>query len=409
MRARGKEAVAVKTLLKNALLWQYAPAPAFAAGELLIEDDRIVAQGAPDTLHALDARVLDMQGARIAPGLVDIHPHGRAGGDFIGADAQMLARMARSYALSGTTSVMPTLASAPIEDYTRAAERIASASNTDGGARYLGLHLEGRYLHVQKRGAHAEHLLAPLDASELSALHERMCRPFKGQKPPFRLSAAFELDGGGSFTATARSLCASLSLAHTSASYDQAMQAIGNGIDSFTHLFNAMPPLHHREGGAVAACFDAVAAGKDIFGELICDGLHISPEMVRLAYRALGREHTLLITDSMEGTGWPDGKYSIAGQTVFLKDGRARTEDGSLAGSTLSLIDAVRNLCEMCRVPLEDAILCASRNPARLIGMQDAVGSLDAGCYADLLVLDAHEPTFLEVWLGGNRITEGAI
>jgi N-acetylglucosamine-6-phosphate deacetylase len=131
--------------------------------------------------------------------------------------------------------------------------------------------------------------------------------------------------------------------------------------------------------------------------------------MVRLAYRALGREHTLLITDSMEGTGCPDGKYSIAGQTVLLKNGRACTEDGSLAGSTLSLIDAVRNLCEVCRVPLEDAILCASRNPARLIGMQDAVGSLDVGCYADLLVLHAHEPTLLEVWLGGNRITEGAI
>lgn len=397
----GKEAKAMKTLLKNALLWQYAPAPAFVAGELLIEGDRIVAQGAPDTLDAVDARVLDMKGARIAPGLVDIHTHGRAGSDFVSADAPSLARMARSYAGTGTTSVMPTLASAPMEDYVRAAERIATASRTEGGARYLGLHLEGRYLNPQKRGAHAEHLLAPLDESELSALHERMCRP-----SPFRLSAAFELDADGSFASRAKSLGMSLSLAHTAATYDEATQAIDAGVSSLTHLFNAMPPLHHRAGGAVVACFDAAANGKDVMGELICDGLHISPEMVRLAYRALGRDHTILITDSMEGTGCPDGHYTIAGQAVLLQNGRACTEDGALAGSTLSLMDAVRNLCAMCQVPLEDAILCATRNPASMIGMQHIVGSLDVGCCADLLMLDAREPTLLEVWLGGKALGE---
>lgn len=397
----------MKTLLTNAMLWQYTPTPAFVAGELLIKEGRVIAQGALGSLPRQDADLMDMNGARIAPGLVDIHTHGRAGGDFISADEQTLSDMARSYLCAGTTSVMPTLASAPMDDFVRAAERICAASNTKGTARYLGLHLEGRYLNPQKRGAHAECLLAPLDASELSALHERMCHPFGKPTPPFRLSAAYELDEDGLFAATAKALGMSLSLAHTAASYDQTRRALDTGVQSFTHLFNAMPPLHHRAGGAVSACFDAAAEGKNIFAELICDGLHIAPEMVRLAYRALGCDHTILVTDSMEGTGCPDGRYTIAGQAVVLKDGRACTEDGALAGSTLSLWDAVCNLCDMCAIPLAHALLCATRNPARLIGLDADVGSLDVGCFADLLVLDAHDNVIREVWLGGKRCEEG--
>lgn len=398
----------MKKLFKNAAFWRAYPTPAFTDGELLVENGSIIAHGAPGTLSAEDAETVDLGGALVAPGLVDIHTHGRAGGDFSSADTATLCRMARSYLASGTTTVMPTLASAPLDDYVTAAARIAATCDTPNGARWLGLHLEGRYLHPAKRGAHASELLAPPNAGELNALHERMCRPFiqKGLPIPFRAAAALELDTDGSFAAMARSLGIRLALGHTTATYEQAMSAIAQGAGAFTHLFNAMPPLHHRGGGAVAACLEAAAQGMDVYGELICDGVHISPEMVRLAYRSLGPEHTLLITDSMAGAGCPDGQYFLAGLRVTVKDGRALTDDGTIAGSTLSLWQAVKNLSDFCHIPLSEAICCATHNPARLCGLEENLGSLEVGARADLLVIDPDRITPVAVYLAGEPCTE---
>lgn len=393
----------MKQIFKNALLWRATPTPAFVAGELLVENGVIIARGNPDTLRADDARIIDLGGAFVAPGLIDIHTHGRAGGDFSAADTQTLVRMAHSYLASGTTTVMPTLASAPFDDYVAAAERITATANTPGGARWLGLHLEGRYLHPAKRGAHAHELLAPLDGNELNDLVARMHHP-----SPMRLTAAFETDTDGSFARTANQLGLSLSLGHTTANYTEACEAIRRGVRSFTHTYNAMPPLHHRDGGAICALFDAAARGEDIFGEFICDGLHISPEMIRLAYRQLGYRHTLLVTDSMAGTGCPDGHYMLAGLSVTVKNGRAVTDEGALAGSTLSLWQAVLNLAEFCSIPLAEAIFCATHNPAQLCGVADTLGSLEVGAHADLLVIDADRLSLTAVYLAGEMRAEGA-
>lgn len=394
----------MKTLFVNAKLWHHTPDCDFVAGELAVANGVIVACGAPDTLpRDSETDVIDVGGALIAPGLIDVHTHGRAGGDFASADVETLRRMAHSYAETGTTTVMPTLASAPLEDYVTAAERIAATADTEQGARWLGLHLEGRYLNPEKRGAHAAELLAPLDASELSALHERMCRPF-ATPPVLRLSAALELDTDGRFAQAARQKGILLSLGHTAATYAEAIQAIENGAHCLTHLFNAMPPMHHRAGGPIAACFDTAARGGEVYGELICDGLHIAPEMIRLAWRALGPDHTLLITDSMQGTGCPDGDYAIAGQRVILKQGRALTEDGALAGSTLSLWEAVCNLSDMCDISLAEAIRCATYNAARLIGQTHRLGSLEVGCSADLLVIDNSSRTVQAVFVQGREV-----
>jgi N-acetylglucosamine-6-phosphate deacetylase len=153
------------------------------------------------------------------------------------------------------------------------------------------------------------------------------------------------------------------------------------------------------------ACFDAARESKNIFGELICDGLHIAPEMIRLAYAMLGVDHFALISDSMEGTGCPDGDFSIAGQHVTLRDGRAYTDDGALAGSTLDLIDGVRNLMNFCNIPLAQALVCATRNPARLGGIDHLVGVLAPGRYADLLLLEQEDSrvTVRDVYVGGVR------
>ncbi len=397
----------MKTLLINAKLLTFEPAPAFVAGELLFEDGIILAIGEPNELPRDGVTVIDACGALVSPGLVDVHTHGRAGGDFTSADTALLQQMSRSYLEAGATTVMPTLASAPYDEYGHAADRIASVAKSPSGARYIGLHLEGRYLHPAKRGAHASELLAPLDAAELQALNERMCRPYQqaGLPCPMRLSAALELDKDGRFSAIANGLGIGLSLGHTTATFDQATAAIEHGARGFTHLYNAMPPLHHRAGGAIMACFDAANAGKDVYGELICDGLHIAPEMIRLAYTMLGVNHTVLISDSMEGTGCPDGDFSIAGQHVSVKDGRAYTDDGALAGSTLGLLDGVRNLMAFCRLPLAHALTCATRNAARLAGIDAHVGSLAPGRYADLLLLDEYDGNVVvrAVYVGGIR------
>lgn len=398
-----KKAKQRKTLLCGGMLLNTELAD-FVPGELLIENGIIIAVGAPGTLPREDATVLDVSGACIAPGLIDIHSHGRAGGDFVSADVPTLVRMSHSYLDAGVTTVMPTLASAPFEEYPLAAERIRSAAEIADGARFLGLHLEGRYLNPKKRGAHASTLLAPLDAEELTDLHTRMSRPHGDilsyyQKPtPVRLSAALECDANGSFTATAQQLGIVLSLGHSEASYTQAMDIIARGVNCFTHLFNAMPPLHHRDGGAVAACFDGGA-----YGEIICDGFHISPHMIRLAYRLLGRERTVLISDSMEGTGCADGNYRIAGMDVTVKEGKAYTTDGAIAGSTLGLLDAVRNLAKFCDIPVAHALCCATINPARAAKIDDYVGSLTAGHAADLLILDIrdNEITLTDIMVAG--------
>ncbi len=393
----------MRLLFKNAAFWRPYPTSAFANDALLVEDGIIIARGAPDTLDAEGAQIIDLGGALVAPGLVDLHTHGRAGGDFTSADAETLSRMARSYLASGTTTVMPTLASAPLDDLVLAAERIEATANTKGGARWLGLHLEGRYLHPDKRGAHARELLAPLDANELAELLCRMRYP-----SPMRLTAALETDTDGSFFDVADRLGVHLSLGHTTASYEQTSELIGWGLQSLTHTYNAMPPLHHRGGGPIAALFDAAMQDRRVYGELICDGIHISPEMIRMSYRILGCRHTLLVTDSMEGAGCPDGRYTIAGMAVTVKDGRAVTDDGALAGSTLSLWQAVRNLAEFCDIPLAEAVCCATHTPARLCGAENKLGSLEVGAHADLLAIDPERQTLLAVYLAGERCAEVA-
>ncbi len=367
----------------------------FSEGDLLVCDGRIASVSAGAALAASAAvdEVFDAHGQAIIPGLVDVHTHGRAGGDFGSAEGEQLTRTLSSYLASGVTTVLPTLASAPLDDLHSAIDRINAAAETakdDPTLPYVaGIHLEGRYLNPAKRGAHAPELLAPLDADELEPLLSRI----HGAR---HLSAALELEGGDAFLDRALSLGATVGLGHSAADYATATRLIGRGAIAMTHLFNAMPPLHHRDGGAVAAGL----LSSTTFCELICDGVHIAPEMVKLAY-TLARERLVLITDSMEATGCPDGEYRIAGMPVTVKDGRAVTHDGAIAGSTLSLWQAVLNLSAFAEIPLEDALFAATMAPAREIGLADEIGSLEVGKRADLLVLNDRLTTVDRIMCGG--------
>ena len=364
----------MRILVRNGLVYQNS-VRSFLPLDILIDNGRIAALSPVGKFDGCDADVIDASGLRLTAGLIDVHTHGISGSDFLLADTDALLRMSRSYLSHGVTTVMPTLASAPLDIMISAAERIRDFAPDGCGARFCGAHIEGRYLNPKKRGAHAEELLAPLSADELDEFSALGLENL-------HISAAFELDFDKSFIKKARANGATLSLGHTNAAYAEARELEDLGVMAYTHLYNAMPPLHHREGGPVTACLLG-----DAFGELICDGIHVSREVVLLTQK-IKRDRLVLISDSMEATDSPDGEYSIAGNPVTVCNGIARTLDGALAGSTLTLDRALQNLMEICSIPLEDAIINATEAPAREVGIFDDCGSLDVGKRADALFID---------------------
>ncbi len=332
----------------------------------------------------------DLGGMRVIPGLCDIHTHGRAGFDFAHADDSALSTMAKSYAAVGTTTVMPTLASEPYETLLDAMRRLGAHEQGQRECRFLGTHLEGRYLSPARRGAHKSDLLAPPDERELTAF-------LAGSRLPLRISMAPELAGAVAFAKVAAENGVILAVAHSDATFDEAMAATARGFSIFTHHFNAQRPFHHRDPGTVGAGLLSSAAI-----ELICDGFHLHEGTVLLAHR-LKNGNILLVTDSMEGTGCPDGTYAIAGLGVTVKNGLALQEDGTIAGSTLNLFDGMKNYIRFAGATLPEAIDAASILPAKAAKIDREIGSLSVGKYADFLVLD-DELNLLSVYIGGEKL-----
>ena len=378
----------MKRIIKNGLVYRNS-SRSFLEMDVLIEGREILSVGERGAFDNIDASVTDAHGMRLTSGFIDVHTHGICGVDFLGATDEGLRRASKGYLLHGVTTVMPTLASAPLDEMIASAKKIADFCE-DGGASFCGVHIEGRYLNPQKKGAHAIELLASLDAKELS-LFESV------GLSALHISAALELDTSYEFLKKAQDIGATVSLGHTMATFSESRELEKRGVSAYAHLFNAMPPLHHRDGGAVAACLLGNA-----YGEVICDGIHVSPEMVLLAYKLKG-ERITLISDSMEATDCPDGDYSIAGNPVRVENKIARTLDGALAGSTLTLDRALANLMSFCGIRLEDAIISATESPAREVGIFDKYGSIDENKMADILFISADELKINAVMKNGEE------
>lgn len=367
----------------------------FYTGDLLVRDGKIASVGTGLTAVACDAEIVDCTGKYLLPGLVDGHTHGRNCHDFDHTDEAGINHMREEYAKIGTTTVMATLASQPLDVLYKAADMINNNREvTPGKATIAGIHMEGRYLSEAKRGAHAIPLLAPLSPEELKALLNKLL-PL-----PIHLSAAFELDEDQAFLKTALGMGVTCSMAHTDSTFEQASAAVEGGVKSFTHTFNAMSAIHHRKPGTTTAALLL----DDAYAEFICDGEHLHPAIVKMASRMKPADKMLLITDSMEAAGAGDGKYSIAGLDVFVKNGRAVNEEGSLAGSTLNLFDGVRNCMKFTGKTLEEVLPYASANPAAMLGISHQCGALEVGLRADILLVSNKEDPVLEgVWAAGGR------
>ncbi|MBR5260839.1 MAG: N-acetylglucosamine-6-phosphate deacetylase [Oscillospiraceae bacterium] len=332
-------------------------------------DNKILAIGKLDGEADIDA-----QGAYLVPGFVDIHTHGAMGEDFSDGKASGMQPMANYYAARGVTSYLATTMTLKEETLTPAMHTIRDFKR-NGGAKCAGIHLEGPFLGYAKRGAQAaENLHAP-DCGLFDRLNEASGGMVK------LVTVACEEKGAMDFISYVSKVCA-VSLGHTSCNYDQAMEAFGRGASHATHLFNGMDGLHHRTPGIVAAAMDANASV-----ELICDGLHIHPAVIRLVHKLYG-DKLNLISDSLRCAGMPDGDYELGGQPITMKNGKATlTGTETLAGSSISMLDAVRNVVSF-GLPLADAIYAASTSPADAIRASD-IGRICCGACADLLLLDS--------------------
>lgn len=388
-------------LFKNAHL--FAP-EALGPGSVLVEDGGIAA------VYRMGERVpsvenaIDLCGAALGPGFMDLHTHGADGVEMMDG-GEAVTRMGRFFVRHGVTGFFPSTVTASFEavEKAMASVRQAMAAPT-GGARALGVHLEGPFLSPQRLGAQSpefcvsptpERLARLLDitAGVSNALH------LNAEHSKCIVTVAPEVEGAMAAIETIVQAGHIVSIGHTVATVEQAEAAFAVGARQVTHMFNGMPPLHHREPGVVAAAL----ATKGVMIELIADGVHLHPATIRMAIAAKGVDETLLVTDSMAATGCADGEYILGPMKVVVKNGEARLPSGALAGSTLTLERAVVNVARWTEVYLSGAWQMASLNPARQVGLDGRLGRLAVGYDADLTALNAAGEAVLTV-VGGEVV-----
>ncbi len=347
-------------------------------GDIEIEDGKILRVG-KDLPRKEEDLAVDCAGSyTVVPGFVDVHIHGCAGSDTCDATREALEAMAAFLLAHGVTSFCPTTMTTSRE--TIQAALLAAKDMMDhpmeGGARVVGVNMEGPFIAKERKGAQKEEDILPPDFPLFQRFYEESGGIVR------LVDVAPEQPGGLEFVEKASQLC-TVSIAHTTADYDQAKAAFDKGVTHATHLFNAMSGLHHRKPGVVGAVFD----DSRVRGELICDGFHIHPAVLRAAFRLLG-DRALIVSDSMRANGMPEGEaFDLGGQMVTVHQGKALLPDGTIAGSVTNLHQEIKNLVSF-GVPFEQAVKAATLLPARAIGLDGEIGSIAPGKRADLVVLD---------------------
>lgn len=373
------------------------PAGTSGPSTVQIEDGRIsaIAPGARAPGGTDDA-ILDARDLVVTPGLIDLHAHGAAGAQVIDGSADALRVLARWHAAHGVTGFLATVGGAP-DDIRRGITGAVAATGAPraDGARCLGVHLEGPFLNPARPGAFVPSTIVPPDA----ALFETYVTLAEGTLR--RMAIAPEMPGATDVIRAARRAGATLATGHSQATAVEVTAALELGVTGVTHLFNGMPPLHHRDPGIVGVALSE----PRITVELIADGVHVDPVAMGVVAAAKGWAGVALITDSVAAAGQPDGTYQLEGQEVIVRDGQACLADGTIAGGTGSLDEGVRRFSTAARIPWEAAVGSASLVPARVLGIDHRLGHIGPGADADLVAWDVDRHV---VWtmVGGRIVYE---
>ncbi len=332
--------------------------------------------------HEDITETIDGQNHYLAPGFIDIHTHGNSGFDTMDADLEGLKTIAKTHFKQGVTSFLATTITSSKTALNQALKTGAkyqqTQSKTDPLAHMLGFYFEGPYFNEVKKGAQPKQTL---QAPNLAALKSYL----KNSQNLIKVVAlAPELMGASELIKYLKQKGITVAMAHTDATYDTALKGIDAGITLATHMYNGMRGFTHREPGALGAAL----LDDRVMSELIVDGLHLHPKAVDLAIKAKGYARLVLISDAIRAAGLNDGDYDLGGQTITLKDNACLLPDGTLAGSTLNIKLAIKNLIEMNKIPLHKAIQMATYNPAKAIGLEDRLGQIKPGFQADLVFLN---------------------
>lgn len=365
----------------------------FECGTFIHGSFRVEAGRFAEILHCIpEEDGVDLDGAYVIPGLVDIHTHGNSGADFSDGDYEGLVSMARYLAQNGITSFAPASMTLPYEVLEKAfatGKRLQDERPADC-ARIMGIQMEGPFFSEKKKGAQNGAYLKNPDFAAFQELYDSCDGLIK------IADLAPELPGSTEFVEKASKLC-TVSVAHTDASYEEAKAAFDAGATHLTHLFNAMPSIHHRQPGAIGAASENEA----VQAELICDGLHVHPAAVRMAFRLFpGR--ICLVSDSLRCCGMPDGEYELGGQRVTLQGSIAKLADGTIAGAATNLYEGMKNAVAF-GISKEEAILSATWNPAKALGCENEIGAIAVGKRADFVLCDENLSR-KQVYLAGNAI-----
>ena len=349
-------------------------------GTVVIDQERISGVFPKDQsppLNGVDRR--DHSGHYITPGLIDIHLHGAMGRDVIDADAAGLSEIAAHQVRCGVAGFVPTMLAAPLEAVESAVGRVREATAERAAAEILGIYLEAPFLNLKKKGAQNPEFIRPIRDEDVRRLAQavRSLRTI--------IAVAPEVGHNMDFIPALKEKGWVVSIGHSEADYAHAILAFESGVSHATHLYNAMSGFLPREPGVIGAVLDS----DGVTAELIADGVHVHPAALRLAVRQKGPDRICLVTDSMNASGLGDGDFRMGGLEVSVKDGQARLKDsGALAGSVLTLNRAVANIVEWTGLPVPQAVRMASLTPARVLGLDGELGSLETGKRANVAVFD---------------------
>ncbi|MBN2602035.1 MAG: N-acetylglucosamine-6-phosphate deacetylase [Candidatus Marinimicrobia bacterium] len=361
-------------ILKNCRLYNHLNE---ALVHIVIENGRIRSIGSEPEDNSSEC--IDVAGKIVAPGFIDVHIQGAGGCDVLDALVDSLKTMSKTLARFGVTGFLATTVMDPVQENNHLKILANHWKDDLGGARILGLHLEGPFINPEKRGGIARSAIYPPTKERLGKILDLTGNSLK------MMTIAPELEGSGYIIDQLIQFGCIPSFGHSAANYQQAKEAFNNGIEHVTHIFNAMPPLHHREPGPLLAILES----ETVSVQIISDGVHLHPGIVRYLNHVIGIDRCVCITDGIQAIGLPEGKYRYNNRDYFSKNGAARYEDGTLIGTALALNEIGARFQKFTNCNLEEAVDSISLNPARLLGLDDRKGYIQAGKDADLVVMNS--------------------